>query len=226
MRNTADLASALGRPALAGMVPWNVVRRGAATYHRGSSGTLMLEHAEHATELYDALACGGLGFETRTDMDSVQWAKLVMNLNNAINALSGLPLRDELSQRGYRRVLAAAQREALGLLATKGQAVAKLTPLPPAWMPRALELPDAVFRVLAKKMIAIDPHARSSMWDDFEAKRATEIEYLQGEVVQLADSLGAAAPVNRALVGLVRAAETGGRRTFSSVDLAAAVGLA
>ena len=225
VRNTRALATALGRPALAGMVPWNVVRRGAATYHRGSSGTLMIEHADTATELYDALGCAGLGFATRADMDAVQWAKLVMNLNNAVNALSGLPLREELSQRGYRRVLAAAQREALSLLAKQRQPVAKLTPLPPRWMPRALDLPDAVFRVLAKKMIAIDPHARSSMWDDFEAKRPTEIEYLQGEVVRLADTIGVQAPINRALVKLVRAAEAGGRRVFSSADLAAAVGL-
>jgi 2-dehydropantoate 2-reductase len=225
VRNVATLSAALGTPALAAMVPWNVVRRDVATYHRGSSGTLMIRHTPDALQLYDALACGGLGFETRDDMDAVQWAKLVMNLNNAINALSGLPLRDELSQRGYRRVLAAAQREALALLARKGQPIARLTPLPPRWMPRALDLPDAVFRVLAKQMIAIDPHARSSMWDDFEAKRPTEIDYLQGEVVRLADTHGRHAPVNRALVGLVRAAEAGGRRAFSSADLAAAVGM-
>lgn len=225
VRNVAVLRTAMARDVLAGMVPWNVVRREVATYHRGSSGTLMIEHAARAAELYDALACGGLGFATREDMDAVQWAKLVMNLNNAINALSGLPLREELSERGYRRVLAAAQREAIALLAKKKQPLARLTPLPPSLMPRALELPDAVFRVLARKMIAIDPHARSSMWDDFEAKRATEIDYLQGEVVRLADALGTTAPVNRALVDLVRAAETGGRRVFSSADLAAAAGL-
>jgi 2-dehydropantoate 2-reductase len=63
------------------------------------------------------------------------------------------------------------------------------------------------------------------MWDDLEARRATEIDYLQGEVVALAASLGKEAPINRALVQLVRAAETGGRRAFSSAELAAAVGL-
>lgn len=229
VRNVATLRAGLGREVLAGMVPWNVVRRGAATYHRGSSGTLMVEHAPDARagELYHALACGGLGFATRADMEAVQWAKLVMNLNNAINALSGIPLRDELSQRGYRRVLAAAQREALSLLAQKGQPIARLTPLPPAWMPRALELPDAVFRVIARKMISIDPHARSSMWDDLEARRPTEIDYLQGEIVRLADELGTRerARVNRTLVELVRAAERGGRRAFGSADLVAAVGM-
>jgi 2-dehydropantoate 2-reductase len=225
VRNVATLRAACNRSVIAGMVPWNVVRRDVATYHRGSSGTLMLEHNYPLIELYEAFSCSGIGYETRVDMDEVQWAKLVMNLNNAINALSGIPLRDELSQRGYRRVLAAAQREALALLASKRQRVAKLTPLPPSWMPRALELPDGVFRVLAKKMIAIDPHARSSMWDDFEAKRPTEIDYLQGEVVRLAREIGGQAPVNAALVDLVRAAEAGGKRAFSSADLAAAVGL-
>ena len=50
------------------------------------------------------------------------------------------------------------------------------------------------------------------------------VDYLQGEVVRLADSLGTTAPVNRALVALVRAAEAGGQRTFSSAELARAVG--
>ena len=36
-------------------------------------------------------------------MRAVQWAKLLLNLNNAVNALANLPLRDELAQRAYRR---------------------------------------------------------------------------------------------------------------------------
>ena len=46
-------------------------------------------------------------------MRAVQWAKLLLNLNNAVNALANLPLRDELAQRAYRRCVALAQREAL-----------------------------------------------------------------------------------------------------------------
>jgi 2-dehydropantoate 2-reductase len=223
VRNVDTLQQALGRPVIAGMVPWNVVRRSAGTYHRGSSGTLMVEHAKHADTLYRALAAAGIGFQTRLDMIAVQWAKLIMNLNNAVNALSGQPLQAQLSQRAYRRVLAAAQDEALGLLRRKAQAVARLTPIPARWMPHVLAVPDLVFSVLARPMIAIDPHARSSMWDDLEARRATEIDYLQGEIVALADQLGTDAPINRALVHLIRAAEVGGRRNFSGDELAAAI---
>ncbi|HEY4181508.1 MAG TPA: 2-dehydropantoate 2-reductase N-terminal domain-containing protein [Kofleriaceae bacterium] len=209
-----------------GMVPWNVVRRGPGAYHRGSSGVLMVEHDDGLEPLYRALTHAGIAFETRHDMAAVQWAKLLMNLNNAVNALSGLPLKDELGQRAYRQVLAAAQREAVELLEKKGQAIARLTPVPPSWIPRVLDTPNLVFSIAARPMIAIDPHARSSMWDDLEARRATEIEYLQGEIVTLAEALGGDAPVNRALAKLVRTAESGGRRMYPADELKKAVGLA
>ena len=63
------------------------------------------------------------------------------------------------------------------------------------------------------------------MHDDLEAKRPTEIDYLQGEVVELARKLGKTAPVNAALVRLVREAEAGGRRDYAGDELARALGL-
>jgi 2-dehydropantoate 2-reductase len=158
-------------------------------------------------------------------MLAVQWSKLVLNLNNAINALSGLPLAEELAQKPFRRVLAAAQGEAFELLAAADIPVARLTPIPPRWQPRLLQIPDRLFELLLPRIMPIDPHARSSMWDDLEAKRPTEIDYLQGEVVDLARRLGKHAPVNEALVRLVREAEAGGRRDFTGDELARAVGL-
>jgi len=211
---------------LAAMVPFNVVRRAAGAYHRASQGKLMIDDAPASAPLVDACRAAGIAIEPRRDMTAVQWGKLVMNLNNAINALSGQPLAAELSQRAFRRCLAAAQREALGALATGNIAIARLTAIPPRMMPRLLTLPDAIFTRLARRVIAIDPHARSSMWDDLEAKRPTEIDYLQGEIVALAGRVGRDAPVNRALVALVRAAEAGGKRDFTGHELGAALGIA
>lgn len=224
LHNAGVLAAALPeQTVLAGMVPFNVVQTADGRFHQGSEGELA---AEQNVALYHALPAfsgAGLPITLAPDMRAVQWAKLLLNLNNPVNALSGLPLKAELSQRDYRRVLAAAQREALGLLAQRRQALARLTPLPPRRIPGLLELPDWVFRLAAQRMLAIDPEARSSMWEDLEAGRPTEIDYINGEVVALADTLGQAAPVNRALVRLIRAAEAGGRRDFSGSELFAAV---
>jgi 2-dehydropantoate 2-reductase len=224
VRNAEVLRAALpGRRVLAGMVPFNVVWRARGEYHRGSEGSLMIDDDPAARPLADACTAAGLALALRADMPAVLWAKLIMNLNNAINALSGRPLADELAQRDYRRCLAGAQREAVALLAAARQPIAKLTPVPPRWMPRVLGLPDWLFRRAARRVLAIDPHARSSMWDDLEAGRTTEVDYIQGEVIALAERLGRTAPVNRALVRLVRQAEAGGKRDYSGRELLAAI---
>jgi 2-dehydropantoate 2-reductase len=226
VRNADALRAALpGRRVLAAMVPFNVIRRGPGAYHRASAGVLRIDDDPAAAPLLAACRAASLPIESRRDMAAVQWAKLVLNLNNAINALSGLPLAAELAQRPFRRCLAAAQREALELLARARLPIAKLTAIPPRWMPRLLDTPDRLFQILARRTVAIDPAARSSMWDDLEAGRPTEIDHLQGEIVELAKRIGGAAPVNGALADLVRAAEAGGRRDFSGEELAAALGL-
>ncbi|MCV9935764.1 2-dehydropantoate 2-reductase [Boseaceae bacterium BT-24-1] len=207
--NTDTLRAALpGRTVLAGMVPFNVVRRSPGTFHQGSEGE---PEVEEATELAPFLADftrAGFALRRHRDMLPVQWAKLLFNLNNAVNALSGLPLQQELGQRDYRRCLALAQVEALALLSRAGIVPARLTPLPARWLPALLRLPDALFARLARKMLAIDPLARSSMADDLTAGRPTEVDWINGEVVRLAERFDRRAPVNERLVSLIKAAET------------------
>jgi 2-dehydropantoate 2-reductase len=223
VRNPRTLRDALPpERVLAGMIEFNVVRPAPGTYQRTTSGRLMIERApaSRSVEAF-AAACNaaGLPCELRDDMPAVQWAKLVLNLNNAINALSNVPLVEELANRDFRRCFAAAQREALDVLAAADQPVAKLSPVPPAWLPRILGSPDWLFQAIAKRFVSVDPRARSSMWDDFEAKRPTEVDYLQGEIVALAARHGRAAPVNTAIAALVHAAEAGGRRDFTGREL-------
>ena len=222
--NAEALRAALpGRVVLAGMVPFNVARTGPGHYHRGTSGTLMIEAHPAVEPLIIACRDAGLPIESRPDMAAVLWGKLVMNLNNAINALSGRPLLDELADRDFRRCLAAAQTEALDVLEAAHQPAAKLLALPPRWVARVLTLPDWAFRQIAQRVAAVDPRARSSMQDDFTAGRPTEIEFLQGEVVRLAKQLGRRAPINAKLVELVHAAEHGGKRDFTGRELWAAL---
>ena len=204
---------------LAGMVPFNVMQPGPGHFHQGSEGILQVQQSPRLAPFLDAFRGAGLRLACVDDIVAVQWAKLLLNLNNAVNGLSGLPLRTELEQRAYRQVLAAAQREALLQLKQRKQPVARLTPLPAAWLPRLLELPDGVFRRFAHRLLAIDPLARSSLQDDLVAGRPTEIDWLQGEIVRLADAAGQPAPVNRRLLELVRAAEKGGRRDWTGPEL-------
>jgi 2-dehydropantoate 2-reductase len=188
-------------------VPFNVTQPQHGHFHQGSSGELMVERAAALEPFRAAFAAAGLALQVQDDMQAVLWAKLLMNLNNPLNALSGLPLRDELAQRSWRRCLALLQREGLCVLEAAGIRPAQLTPLPTRWIPAVLSLPDALFQRLAKRMLAVDPLARSSTWDDLQSGRRTEVDYINGEIVALAASKGLRAAANARVVALIRDAE-------------------
>lgn len=219
LRNVEVLRERLSdQVVVAGMVPFNVLNRGGGVFHQGTEGALDVQRHPGLAPYLDAFERAGLPLKQHDDILPVQWAKLLLNLNNPVNALSNLPLRDELSQRDYRRCMAAAVAETLELLDAKGIQPAQLMPISMHRLPMILRLPDFLFRRVAAKMLAVDPLARSSMWEDLEAGRTTEIDYLNGEVVRLADSLNRSAPVNAKLVTLIRDAEVN-RRAWSGAEL-------
>ncbi|PWR25821.1 2-dehydropantoate 2-reductase [Zavarzinia aquatilis] len=199
-------------PVIAGMVPFNVAEPAPGHVHQGTSGHIAIEDRPETAPLVPLFAAAGLPLDLHSDMLAVAWAKLLINLNNAINALSGLPLAAQLADRDYRRCFALCQREALKLMAAAGIVPAQLGPLPPSRMPFMLSLPDWLFRRLSRRggTPKIDRLARSSMADDLVARRKTEVDYINGEVVALARRLGRTAPVNARVIELIRAREAGG----------------
>ena len=91
---------------VAGMVPFNVVQTrevdGRPRFHRATSGKILI--GAGVPGLRDAARCAGRSpLAEQPDMTGVQWGKLLLNLNNALNALSGLPLATQLADRRWRR---------------------------------------------------------------------------------------------------------------------------
>ena len=218
--NADVLAAALpGFNILKGMVPFNVARLGNGRWHKGVAGHLWAEDHEVTRALDERIGDKPGRMKLSDDMTGVLWGKLLINLNNAVNALSGLTLLEQLSQRDYRRVVAASQVEALEILEAAGIEPAQIGPIPPKLVPHVIGAPDLVFRNTVLKVQKIDADARSSMADDLDAGRSTEIDWLNGEIVRLARSLGRRAPVNERIVELVRQAEEGVRLDWRAKDL-------
>ena len=214
--NASTLRSILPRHLIvAGMVPFNIAQQGDGRLHRGTQGELMIAPCARLAAWLPQFAAAGLPLQVRDDFDAVQWGKLLLNLNNPLNALSGLPLKTELSQRAWRRCLALLIAEALTVLASAGITPAKVVSIAPQSLPALLRLPNFLFRRIAASMLRIDPEARSSMAEDFDAGRRTEIDFLNGAVVALAQSSGCHAPANQRIVDLVHAAEEGGVSTLT-----------
>jgi len=184
------------------MVPFNVVRPDPNHFHRATSGEILVQDGP----LPD-LAAKALIFKSHADITGVQYGKLLINLNNAPNALADIPIAGQLQNRAWRKLLAGQMAEALRVLKAAGIKPAKTTAAPPALIPHILRLPTPLFRRIAAQMLTIDPTARSSMWDDLTQRRQTEIGALQGHIIALGAQHGVPTPINTAVAAAITAAE-------------------
>ena len=192
-----------------GLVPYNVAYLGEGRFHKGVAGVLWAEDLPRTRALSERVGDGPAKLCLSNDMPGLAWGKLLINLNNAVNALSGRTLLEELKQRDYRRVVAASQREGLALLDAVDIVPAKVGAVGPKILPYIINSPDWLFRNLFLRKWKIDAKARSSMADDLAAGRKTEVDYLNGELVALGNRIGQPAPINQKIVELIRAAEAG-----------------
>lgn len=213
--NASVLSRELGTSArvVAGMVPFNIVQSrdpdDVPHMHRATSGRVHVASGNQG--LVARLGVKGAPVVAHPDMQAIAWGKLVMNLNNALNALCGLALKEQLADRRWRLILAAQAEEALTALKASHLRAARVDRTNPNFIPFGLRLPDWAFKLASVALPSIDPQARSSMWEDLERRRPTEIAYLQGAVIDLAAGVGTGARVNARVRDLIGAAETAGK---------------
>lgn len=201
--NVATLREGLpNHTVLAGMVPFNVVSMGAGAYHRATSGDI-----EVGIGPLPNLSDENLVWKSVSNIENVQWGKLLINLGNALNALSGMTLYAQLQDRAWRRLIADQMSEALGVLKSHGIKPAKTTAAPPAIIPHILRLPTPIFRRVAAQMLTMDPSARSSMWDDLTQRRVTEVDAMQGVIIEMAGQSSVPVPLNTKVRQLIKQAE-------------------
>lgn len=216
------LTSELSQPIVKGMVPFNVFYQGNGRFHCGTEGHLAIEDpASICMPVVDLLKRAQLPVTVYDDISSVQYGKLIMNLNNAVNALSGIPLKQQLGERAYRLVMAEVLKEALLVLKAEGIAPARTGKVIPKLMPTIMMLPNFLFNIVAASTLKIDPQARSSMYEDLQLGRATEIDFLNGEIERLGKKHNIATPVNSNIIALVKQAQGNNSKSpmLSAADL-------
>lgn len=203
LRGVLDTQTVLG-----GVVPFNVTGTGPGQFHCGTEGDLTAAHSNdpRLTALHNAFARAEQGLVISDDILAVQWGKLLVNLNNALNTLSGGTLKQSLVQRDYRRSLAMVIEEALSVVRGAGIEPAAFGRASADKMIKILRLPNMIYKLIMNSIVKIDAAARSSMLDDLEMGRVSEIDYLQGEIVALAKTTGQAAPYNQKILNMVKTA--------------------
>lgn len=132
------------------------------------------------------------GLETQPSdrMEDLIWEKLIVNAGiNAITALTGIRNGFIAESPEGREVCRAAVEEAVQVARARGRSLR----------------PDMVDRVLEVcRATAVN---RSSMGQDVDRRKRTEIQSINGAIVRFAQEAGIVAPVNRTLTQLVQLME-------------------
>jgi 2-dehydropantoate 2-reductase len=157
-----------------------------------SIGRYFTENDDGVDRVASALCDAGFETTVTDDVRGAIWGKVLVNVG--INAPTGLARVDNgalVATEPGRRLVEAAVTEAARVARHEGHDVRD----------------GVVEHVLA--VAEATGENRSSMRQDVEAGRATEIDRLHGAVVDRAEEAGIDVPVNRTLADLVRLAETG-----------------
>jgi len=155
----------------------------------GGNGNLQLGDHPRLAGAVSLFERAEFAVSVAADRDAILWGKLVINAAiNPLAALLRLP-NGELARRPSARGLMQA-------LAREGAQVAERAAIP---------LPYADASVRALKVAEATAHNRSSMLQDVERGRRTEIDAINGAIVTRAKDLGLTVPLNAAAWQLVRA---------------------
>ena len=170
-----------------GVVQWDV--KGDTTF-----GPFEPQSAPAAAieQLADTCTRGGMPSEAVADARGAQWRKVIFNAStNPVGALTGLT---------HGRVCELPPlRELVTALVDEGKAVAAA---------QGIELdadPEELIDHAARPDVAYGHKA--SMLQDVEARRQTEVDYLNGGIVRFGRKHGVPTPLNEAVVALIKGVE-------------------
>jgi 2-dehydropantoate 2-reductase len=184
IRGTTFPAGKLLEP---GHVQWDV--KGDTTLGPFEPQPATLEQIE---ALADACTRAGMPTHAVADARGPQWRKLIFNAaTNPLGALTGLT-HGRVCERSDLRALVTG-------LVDEGKAVAAA---------QSIELdadPEDLIDHAAQKEVAYDHKA--SMLQDVEARRPTEVDFLNGGIVRFGGEHGVPTPLNQAIWALVKGVE-------------------
>ena len=195
LQNGVDNAERLrallpGQPVAAAVVYVATEMAGAGHLKHHGRGDLVIEPAAGSERVVQALVAAGVPTQVSDNVRGALWLKLVINCAiNAISAIAARPYGELVAGEGIWRVMDDVIDECLAVAQADGV--------------RLPADPHAQLRRLMDSM----PTQSSSTAQDLARGRPSEIDHLNGYLVQRGDALGVAVPANRVLWALVKLME-------------------
>jgi 2-dehydropantoate 2-reductase len=165
--------------------------------------------SDRAEKIADALS-GAIEMRVTPNLRGAVWAKLLLNCSvTTIGAVAGRTMRQYMTSFAGKEVFRLAYDEALSVALKNGTGPERMIvePIPPRWNGAGVAGDD--YASWIDQIVAVYGDLKPSMLQDFERGRQTEIDFINGYVVQLGKRLGVATPINAAITDMVHLIEQG-----------------
>ncbi|RNE63696.1 ketopantoate reductase family protein [Cryobacterium tepidiphilum] len=165
--------------------------------------------ADAATRRWQALLEPAVPAAVIDNFVGAQWTKLVVNMLNALPAITGLSVQEVVADPGLRLVMTASMRETVRVGMARGVRFGSLQALGDRRLRAFSRLPLWAGQVLPLMMRARmgDVPNLGSTLQSIRRGQPTEIDFLNGAVVREAAEAGVPVPVNVHLTALVHEVE-------------------
>jgi len=133
----------------------------------------------------------GILYETPEDMIRILWWKFMINVGiNQVSAALGAPFSVFHNSQDARELMKSAMREVITIAQAEG-----------------INLAEKDIESWNSFLFILSPQGKTSMLQDVEAKRKTEVEMFAGKMIELGKKHGISTPVNQTLYRFIKVIE-------------------
>ena len=214
------VAAAVGaQEVVSGIIGWGATMHAPGVYEKTSGGAIHIGEldgsiSERIKELEAALevVCPVV---ITGNIRGALWSKMAINcMITTVGALTGQLLGEMLSERRVRQAFLVIYREVLDTAQAAGIKVERIAAnprlfyMPPNAGPLNRFIKDVLMKILGRRYKKL----KSSMLQSLERSRPTEIDYLNGYVVETAKKHGVPVPLNALVTKMIKQIESGQRK--------------
>jgi 2-dehydropantoate 2-reductase len=165
-----------------------------------------------------ALLNKAIGTDISEDIRAAHWTKLIWNLQTAVPAVTGLSYQDSYQYPKVRELTISLLKEGLKVIKAAGIKTANVPgfPMEPieTMARESLPVASALLKSIAESLGKVP--VLGSTLQSIKRGKSTEVDYLNGEIVNLGKKTGIPTLANSLMVELVHQVETTGK--FLAVD--------
>lgn len=211
VRNSEILKEITGATVFSGVVLFNAFYDKPGEVTLTLKGGLILEtnnlYEEKIKNFCELLNKYKIESKIVTDIQGYLWSKLIVNLQNAVTALTGQTIKESILNKDSRAIIIATMNEGLNVLKHSDIKYKTLPDIDPKITIKRLKILNSTFLKIGSRLMKLNETARGSIWQSLNRGKPTEIDYINGEIVNLAKKHNLEAPINKKLVELVKQAE-------------------